>query len=81
MAAHLMAHHAPGDKHMAMSHDGMSGKSSQSGEDGQVDGPQDHPDVDSMKDAMEMHMGDGQGGEVPRHGDEDGYGDDIEYGV
>ena len=28
LAAHMMAHHAPGDKHMAMSHDGMNMKDS-----------------------------------------------------
>ena len=80
MAAHLMAHMAPGDKHMAMTGDGMSMKDSHAGEDGAVDGPHEHPDEEAMADHMREQMG-GGGGEVPAHGDEDGYGDDIEYGV
>lgn len=80
MAAHMMAHHAPGDKHMAMSHDGISMKDSHADENGEVDGPHEHPDADAMADHMREHM-DGDGSPVPEHPGDDGYESDIEYGV
>lgn len=81
MAAHLMAHHAPGDKHMAMKHDGIKGSDSHAGEDGAVEGPHDHPDAESMGSHAVEHMGGDGGGEVPQDDEEDGYDQDMEYGV
>lgn len=82
MAAHLMAHHSPGDKYMAMSHNGMEMKSSHADENGQVDGPTEHPDTEAMADHMRGVMdGEAGDGRVPMHGGKDGYGEDIEYGV
>ena len=80
MAAHLMAHHSPGDKHMAMSHDGMGNMTAHhADENGEVHGPHEG-DTEAMAAKMHEVMGE-DGGEVPEHGDEDGYSDDIEYGV
>ena len=81
MAAHLMAHHAPGDKHMAMSHDGVDMKDSHADEGGMVDGPHDHPDIEALKQHVGEHMDGEGGGEVPEHGDDDGYEQDMEYGA
>jgi hypothetical protein len=54
-------------------------KSSHAGEDGEVQGPDMHGDTEDAADKMRSVM-DGDGGEVPQHSDEDGYGEDIDYG-
>lgn len=80
MAAHLMAHHMPGDKHMAMSHDGMKMTAHHADEDGEIQGPHEG-DMGTMQNKMaEVMDGDGHG-RPPMNDEEDGYGDDIEYGV
>ena len=55
---HLAAKHGDGGKHMHVHSDGMSHTTHHVGEDGQVEGPHDHPDIESTKEHMGQVMGD-----------------------
>lgn len=78
---HMAAKHAPGDKHMHMHHDGVNITSHHADEDGEVHGPDEHADGDEAAEHARGVMDGDEDGEVPRHGDDDGYDDDLEYGV
>lgn len=53
---HMAAHHAPGVKHMHVQHDGMEITSHQAGEDGEVEGPHNHENMEALKDHMDQFL-------------------------
>lgn len=60
IAEHLSQMHAQhGGKHMHIHHDGGTITTHHVGEDGKVEGPHDHPDMDSVREHMSKVMGDG----------------------
>ena len=70
---HLKAMHAEmGGKHMHVHHDGIMHTSHQIGEDGEVEGPHDHENIEELKshlgkffDEEEGEGKEGEGGEEP----------------
>jgi hypothetical protein len=64
MLMHIAAHHAPDAKHIHHMHDGMEHVTHHVAEDGNVEGPHSHPDIEAAKEHMGQVMGDG-GGAMP----------------
>ena len=55
---HAAAHHEPDSSHMHIKHDGMGGlESHHVGEDGQAQGPHEHPDVEALKSHLDKFLG------------------------
>ena len=73
--AHL-AHHHEGGAHMHIHHDGSKMSSSHVAEDGEVQGPHDHANIEALKEHLGKFFGEeeneGAGGGYGGHGEESG---------
>lgn len=76
---HAAHHHEPDGKHAHVKHDGVSMQSHHAGEDGNVEGPHDHENIEALKDHLGRFFDEEENEYTDHQHQEHGAGEPGEY--